>query len=277
MKRRLLSIMVFMFLIGYIAYRGYDLGEDAMAGAYLDKKRITGDWAEGSCKDVTDPAENRVSYLKPGRRYPHTSSVGELIGFVACGDVGRNENPENSVPEELIEALSTALQNDTLEDYAAEISAEYVLLQEDDVLRYIRRDTSGLLESFQHEYIKGGEEWFLFERDNDIIVRQKIDNEEYPYCYYKFPHEGETYGWGLRAYGKNEDYYFISWEDDDYLLVTKRAGGQVNGIAVYQMYGYALIGWILGLEKTSDGEIEVTFYTYTSSGSGVQGTRYLDY
>lgn len=90
-------------------------------------------------------------------------------------------------------------------------------------MQYIRKDTSGVLESFYYEYIEGGEEWFLFGRDNDIIVRQKIDNEKYPYCYYKFPCEGGGYGGALRAYGKNEDYYFISWEDDDYLLVTKRA------------------------------------------------------
>ena len=152
-----------------------------------------------------------------------------------------NENPENSVPEELTEELSTALQNKTLEAYVAEISAEYVLLQENEIMQYIRKDTSGVLESFYYEYIEGGEEWFLFGRDNDIIVRQKIDNEKYPYCYYKFPCEGGVYGGALRAYGKKEDYYFISWEDDDYLLVTKRAEGQVNGLAVYQMYGYNIL------------------------------------
>ncbi len=181
------------------------------------------------------------------------------------------------VPEELTEELSTALQNNTLEAYVAEISAEYVLLQENEIMQYIRKDTSGVLESFYYEYIEGGEEWFLFGRDNDIIVRQKIDNEKYPYCYYKFPCEGGVYGGALRAYGKNEDYYFISWEDDDYLLVTKRAEGQVNGLAVYQMYGYALIGWILGLEKTSDGEVEVTYYTYVGNGNYVWGERFLDY
>ncbi len=217
---------------------------------------------------------------KAGRRYPYVNPIEQNVGFLAQKDIvtsRENENPENSVPEELTEELSTALQNNTLEAYVAEISAEYVLLQENEIMQYIRKDTSGVLESFYYEYIEGGEEWFLFGRDNDIIVRQKIDNEKYPYCYYKFPCEGGVYGGALRAYGKNEDYYFISWEDDDYLLVTKRAEGQVNGLAVYQMYGYALIGWILGLEKTSDGEVEVTYYTYVGNGNYVWGERFLDY
>ncbi len=238
-----------------------------------------GEESHESGKIASDARVGMVN-TKAGRRYHHTNPIDQNVGFLSRRDFvtsHENENPENSVPEELTEELSTALQNNTLEDYIAGISAEYVLLQEDEIMQYIRKDTSGVLESFYYECVEGGEEWFLFGRDNDIIVRQKIDNEEYPYCYYKFPCEGRVYGAALRAYGKNEDYYFISWEDDDYLLVTKRAEGQVNGLAVYQMYGYALIGWILGLEKTSDGEVEVTYYTYVSNGNYVWGERYLDY
>lgn len=213
-----------------------------------------------------------------GRMYPRINPVLDRADFLAREDIGKNENPENSVPEDLTEELSTALQNNTLEDYVAEISAEYVLLQEDEIMQYIRGDTFGVLESFYYDYIKKGDgEWFLFERDNDIIVRRKIDNEEYPYCYYKFPCEGDGYDMALCAYGKNEDYYFISWDDEDYLLVTKREEGQVNGIAVYHMFDDTYIGWILGLEKQPDGEIEVTYYNYIFSGSGVQGTPFLDY
>lgn len=221
-----------------------------------------------------------TSDTEAGRRYPYTNPIYGNVGFLARRDIvtsRENENPENSVPEELTQALSTALQNDTIEDYMAGISAEYVLLQEDEIMQYIREDTSGVLESFYYKYIEGGEEWFLFERDNDIIVRQEIDNEEYPYCYYKFPCKGEIYEVALRAYGKNEDYFFISWEDDDYLVVTKRAEGQMKGLAVYHMFDYILIGWILGLEKTSDGGIEVNYYTYVGNGNYVWGTDFLDY
>lgn len=51
----------------------------------------------------------------------------------------------------------------------------------------------------------------------------------------------------------------------------------MSGIAVYQMYGDPLIGWILGLEKTSDGEVEVSYYTYVTRGNRIQGTPFLDY
>lgn len=113
-----------------------------------------------------------------GRMYPPTNPVGWGVGFLACKDIvtsRENENP--GVPEELTQTLSTALQNNSLEDCVAGISASYVLLQEGEIMQYIREDTSGILESFYYDYSKGGEEWFLFERDNDIIVRQEIDNE----------------------------------------------------------------------------------------------------
>lgn len=229
---------------------------------------------------VKEAGERETGTKVPRRYHPYTNSVVASVGFLARKDITTahvEENPENSVPEELIQALSEALENNDIEEYAAEISAEYVPMQENEIMHYIREDTSGILENFYYDFPGGNREWFLFERDNDIIVRRKIENEEYPWCYYKFPCKGGEYGMALRAYGKNEDYFFISWEDDDYLLVTKREDGQVNGIAVYQMYGYALIGWILGLEKTPDGEAEVRFYTYSTSGSGVVTTSFLDY
>lgn len=158
-----------------------------------------------------------------------------------------------------------------------------VLQQEDEIMQYIRRDTSGMLESFYYDYMEDGGEWFLFERDNGIIVRQKIDHEKYLYCYYQFPCEGKLYGSAIRAYGKNEDCYFISWEDNDYLAVTRREEGQVMGIAVYQRYSAIWsewynsrpTGWIMGLEKTFDGEIQVTLYTYVYAGGAVWGSSWI--
>lgn len=222
------------------------------------------------------------------RMYRHTISVHSGIGFDARQGIvisPGSEDLEDSVPEELILELSAALQNDTLEDYVAGISAEYALLQEDEIMRYVRKDTSGILESFYFDYMEDGWEWFRFGRDNGIIVRQKINHEKYPYCYYQFPCEGKLYGPAICAYGKNEDCYFISWEDNDYLVVTRREEGQVKGIAVYQRYSATQsewqsnnspTGWIMGLEKTSDGEIQVTLYTYVYVGGYFWG-RFLDY
>lgn len=286
MKKKIVSMGIFLGLTVIMCIAGL-MGSLSREGGGSQEGR-QGDAAvmvkggkedHGSGKIASD-ARVGTDDTKAGRRYPYTNPVDQNEGFLARRDIvtsQENENPENSVPEELTEELSAALQNNTLEDYVAEIPAEYILLQEDEVMQCIREDTSGVLESFYYEYAEGGEEWFLFGRDNDMIVRQKIDNEKYPYCYYKFPCEGRVYGVALRAYGKNEDYYFISWEDDDYLLVTKKEEGQVNGLAVYQMYGYALTGWILGLEKTSDGEVEVSYYTYVNNGNYVWGERFLDY
>lgn len=188
-------------------------------------------------------------------------------------------NPaENRVPEKLSETLSAALQDDTFESCMAELASEYVLLQEDEVTQYVWEDTSWTLANFYHYYIRGDEEWFLFTDDKDIIVRKETDNEDYPYCYYKFSRDGDEYWMALDAYGKNEDYYFINWENVDYLVVTKRAEGQLQGIAVYNMNDDDVYtGWILGLEKRPDGDIKESYFTYVSQGSGNFGEPFPDY
>lgn len=222
-----------------------------------------------------------------GRMYSYKIPVNTGIGFDTRQGIvisPGNEDLEDSVPEELIQELSAALQNNTLEDYVAGISAGYALLKEDEIMQHIREDTSGVLESFYYDYMEDGGEWFLFGRDNGIIVRQKTGHEKYPYCYYQFPCEGGLYGSAIRAYGKNEDCYFISWEDNDYLVVTKREEGQVKGIAVYQRYNVSRserynsrpAGWIMGLEKTFDGEIQVTLYNYVYTNGHAWG-KFLDY
>lgn len=217
--------------------------------------------AGGSYEFLYDSEADRQRLTESYFEYLHTDSV-MCADFLAYGD----ENPDNSVPEELVQTLSAALQNDTFEACMADLSTEYVLLREDEVTQYVWEDTSWVLDSFYRDYTEGSEEWFLSTR-NDIIVRQETNNEDYPYCYYKFPCQGDGYGAALCAYGKNEDYFFISWEDEDYLVVTGRAEGQVQGIAVYNMFDDGLTGWILGLEKQPDGEVEVTYYTYDPNGS----------
>jgi len=52
-----------------------------------------------------------VAGAKAWRRYPYINPVDGNVGFVTSH---KNENPENSVPEELTEELLTALQNNTL-------------------------------------------------------------------------------------------------------------------------------------------------------------------
>lgn len=237
---------------------------------YLVETRYSNLRPKGFHVSVKDNGVMRNDAKAGMRYYPHNDPVDGNTGLLAYAETDRNGNSENDVPEELLRILSTALQNNTLDDCAAEMSAEYAALRENEIWRHIWEDTSGTLESFYYDDLEGGGEWFLFERDNDIIVRQKTDHEEYPYCYYKFSCKGRVYDAAFRAYGKNGDFFFISWGDDDYLLVTRRAGGQVKGIAVYQMGGHDLIGWISVLEKTSAGEIEAAFYHYVSRGKHVR-------
>ncbi len=169
------------------------------------------------------------------------------------------EKPDDGIPEELVQTLSEALQKNTLGTRMAELAAEYVLLQEDEAAQYIWEDTSWVLESFRRDYIKGGEEWFLFPRDNDIVVRQETGSEGYPYCYYIFPRQGDGYGAALCAYGEKEDCCFISWEEEDYLVAAQRAEGEIQKISVYSKFDESLARGRLELEKQPDGEIKLTY------------------
>lgn len=219
--------------------------------------------AGGSYEFLYDSEADRQKLTESYFEYLYTDSVMSDGAWSTA-----EERPDGSIPEELVQTLSEALQNNTFETCMAELAAEYVLLQEDETAQYIWEDTSWVLESFYRDYIEGGEEWFLFPRDKDIVVRQETGSEGHPYCYYIFPCQGDGYGAALCAYGEKEDCCFISWEEEDYLVVAQRAEGEVWGISVYDRFGESLTGGRLELEKRPDGETEVTYYIYDHGESG---------
>lgn len=191
------------------------------------------------------------------RLYPRTSPFYGGIGFFQ-----RTDNPENTIPEDMIEGLRDALQRGEIVDYAGDILADYIRMSEEEILQHVRADTSGILESYFCDLMKEGAEWFLFSRDGDIMVREKTDKEGYEYVYYKFPNEGDgVYGMGLPAYGKTSHYFFIQWGDEDYLMVIRSEGSgeTIDGIGVYYMLGYSLIGIVLCLDSNTD---DVRFLSY---------------
>lgn len=94
----------------------------------------------------------------------------------------------------------------------------------------------------------------------DSLNRQETGSAGYPYCCYIFPCQGDGYGAALCAYGEKEDCCFISWEEEDYLVIVQRAEGEIRGISVYGRFGESLAGGRLELEKQPDGEIKLTCY-----------------
>lgn len=206
------------------------------------------------------------------RLYPSTFPFYGVIGFWE-----RTDNPENTFPDDMIEALQSALKRDEILDCVADISADYVRMSEQEILQCMRDDTSGILESYYYDEMKEGAEWFLFSGDGDIMVREEMDKDGYEYVYYKFPHIGNgVYDVGLDAYGKTADYAFIQWDGEDYLLVTRldSSGESIEGIGVYYMLGYSLIGSVLCLDKSTD---DVRFLSYVINGSAIYGPPYPDY
>ena len=109
------------------------------------------------------------------------------------------------------------------------------------------------------------------------MVREKTDIEGYEYVYFKFPHKGDgVYGMGLYACGKTADYFFIQWDGEDYLMVTRLdpSGESIEGVGVYYMLGYSLIGFVMCLDKNTD---DVRFLSYVSNGNVIYGPPYPDY
>lgn len=213
--------------------------------------------AEESQQVDTHAEEITEQLSETMRLYPRTFPFYGGIGFFQ-----RTDNPENTIPEDMIETLQTALQRGEIVDYAGDILADYIRMSEEEILQHVRADTSGILESYFYDVMKEDVEWFLFSRDGDIMIREKTDKEGYEYVYYKFPNEGDgVYGMGLPAYGKTPHYFFIQWGDEDYLMVTRSEGSgeTIDGIGVYYMLGYSLIGIVLCLDSNTD---DVRFLSY---------------
>lgn len=224
---------------------------------------------------IDDNVEEEIDTEQPSktmRLYSETVPFYGGIGFLE-----ETENPNNLIPEDIIEKLQSALQKDEIIEYAASIQADYIPISNGDILQYVQADTSGTLETYFYDVMKEDAEWFLFFRDGDIMIREKTDKEGYEYVYYKFPCKGDgVYGIGLRAYGKTSDYFFIQWDDEDYLMVTRSEtfGETIDGIGVYQMLGKSFLGAVLCLDKNSS---EPRFLSYVSNGNFTYGPSLPDY
>ena len=110
--------------------------------------------------------------------------------------------------------------------------------------------------------------------EEEIKQHVRRDDSQILASYY-YGVKGE-YGTALPAYGKTSDYYFIQWEEEDYLMVTRResSGETVDGVGVYSMLGYSLIGTVLCLDKDID---TVRFLSYVFAGTQPYDMRLPDY
>lgn len=222
--------------------------------------------------DMEEDREKLLKWLSRDLFRDVYTIYGGSLGFM-----DETYNPDKTFKEELIKGLQDALQRRDIAGYAADIAADYKQMSEEEIRQHVQRDDSQILASYYYGVMGEDAEWFLFNRDEDIIVREKTDEEGFEYVYYKFPYLGEgEYGTALPAYGKTSDYYFIQWEEEDYLMVTRResSGETVDGVGVYSMLGYSLIGTVLCLDKDID---TVRFLSYVFAGTQPYDMRLPDY
>lgn len=167
--------------------------------------------------------------------------------------------------------LEEVLMNGAAEEYLLEHESDYICLNEEEIQYYIDWDESGVLLFFCEDMEKYAMkiDWFYFKRDGDIIVRVVMSENEF--VYFKFPKypEQKTYGWSLRAMSENEDYYFIEWDEEDYVVVTRRGeNGEIEGITTYCIFEEACLGWALCQSKTEEGIVKERYYYCVSVGNG---------
>lgn len=188
-----------------------------------------------------------------------------------------DQNPDNSIPEKLEKVLGDNLLAGTLVDFLASNSSRYLILSESEIEECIQQDNSGVLWSFQQTEGTGEDEWIRFERDGDIVIRQKSDNSEY--MYYKFPKQNDSneYGWGLYAFGSSEEYYFLNWENEDYLITIRKDNeNKIKGIATYCMFTDSIYGWLL-YQEIVDTDIFRQYITYVQNGNDFVGSSIPSY
>lgn len=126
-------------------------------------------------------------------------------------------------------------------------------------------DQNGVLKQY---YISGkqrDDKWFCLEESGDIWIRQSREQDGISYWnYYRFPHAGDGYLTALDAHSSSEEFYFLAWEDTDYLVTVNRdSRGEIIGISTHCLLADSVYnGWILRHTLEKDGEITMKCLYY---------------
>ncbi|MDE6926861.1 MAG: DUF3298 and DUF4163 domain-containing protein [Acetatifactor sp.] len=175
------------------------------------------------------------------------------------------EPPLPSYMEALGNMLTERLKEGTLPELLKEHAAGCRELTFDEMLEKMTDDQNGVLKQYYISGKRSGDEWFCLEDSGDIWIRQLREQDEVPcWIYYRFPHMGDGYGTALDAGSTSEEFYFLAWEDTDYLVTVNRdSRGNISAVSTHCLLADTVYnGWILRHTLDENGEVSMECLCY---------------
>jgi len=175
------------------------------------------------------------------------------------------EPPLPGYMEKLGNVLGEQLKAGTLPGFLKEHDSGCRELSFDEILEKITADQNGVLKQY---YISGkqpGDEWLCLENSEDIWIRQRCEQDGTPcWNYYRFPCAGDGYITALDASSPCEEFYFLAWEDTDYLVtVSRNKEGDITAVSTHCLLAdSAYNGWILRQTLEENGEVTTECLCY---------------
>lgn len=175
------------------------------------------------------------------------------------------EPPLPAYIEKLGNALEGQLKAGTLPGFLEEHASDYRELSFWESLEAIAADQNGVLKQYYISGKQSGDQWLCLEDSGDIWIRQACESEGTAYWkYYRFPHEGEGYLAALDAVSTCEEYFFLDWEDTDYLVtVVRNRKGDITAVSTHCLMADSVYnGWILDQTLEENGDVTMECRTY---------------
>lgn len=135
----------------------------------------------------------------------------------------------------------------------------------EEIRELIAADQQGVLKQYYISAKKPEDKWLYFDKSQGIWIQQSYLYEGVRYwVYYHFPHGQTGYSAALDAASSNEEYYFLAWEDIDYLITVDRdSNGRITGLSTHCLLDDTIYnGWILRQTLKDDGEVTTTCLFY---------------
>lgn len=183
------------------------------------------------------------AYTKIYREYDKIKPGDDIRTWITFSS-GISENGKFRNYEELIEILSNALVEGRIEETLQEMEYKVEPLTDEEIQRIAQKDTYGWLNELIQLSNKEEDEvrWYAVEqseRERYVVLQYVPEDEGYvTYETYKcnIYEDGTMHSWGgwYEAYADNEEFWFITYNDWNYLCTPKRnANGEIEGIAVH--------------------------------------------
>lgn len=185
----------------------------------------------------------------------------------------------SEIPAELENILGEALINGTIQEFVDENEISCQVLSVDEQRNCAEKDSAGVLKEFLSNDPANADLWFIFPDTSTIFIRQPLEDGKYAYYGFWVNKETKSFSYlpAMRALGLEPDYFFIRYEEKEYLITTKRDEKEIIGLATYYMHGKAVYGGVFYQEKTGQGSLVTKYWGYTTYGEKHAATYWPEY